>query len=110
MGSARLPLRDDGKIKGFGYVEFSTPDEAKSAYSSMNGSSIGGRDVTLDYTEERSGGGGGGGRGFGGGRGGDRGRGGRGGRGFGGRGGGRGAPGGAKKGIMEGQGKKVTFD
>jgi len=113
---ARLPVfEDSGKKKGFGYVEFGSAEEAKSAHAAMSGAQIGGRDVVVDYSEERSGGGGGrggfggGGRGFGGGRG----RGGdRGGRGRGGDRGGRGRGGGgfAKKGIMEGQGKKVTFD
>ena len=65
---ARLPLRFDGRIKGFGYVEFETPDDAMNAFNSMSGTAIGGRDVVLDYGEERSdrgGGRGGGGRGRG---------------------------------------------
>ena len=57
--AARLPLRDDGRIKGFGYVEFGNVDEAVDAFASMNGAAIGGREVFLDYSEERSGGGGG---------------------------------------------------
>jgi len=69
---ARLPRYEDGKMKGFGYVEFGSPEDATSAYSSMTGADIGGREVFLDYNEDysevdRSRGGG---RGFGGGRGG----------------------------------------
>jgi len=67
--SARLPVRDDGRIKGFGYVEFGSPDEATKAFNTMNGATIGGREVYLDYNEDRSGGGYGGRGGF---RGGDR--------------------------------------
>jgi len=76
--SARLPVRDDGRIKGFGYVEFGSPDEATNAFNTMNGAAIGGREVYLDYNEDRAGGSGGRGGGYGGrggfrgGRGGDR--------------------------------------
>jgi len=69
---ARLPRYGDGKMKGFGYLEFASPEDATSAYTSMAGADIGGREVFLDYNEdfsevERSRGGG---RGYGGGRGG----------------------------------------
>jgi len=83
----RLPTDiNDGSPKGFGYVDFSSIEEATTAYDAMVGSQINGRTIRLDYAQPRTDNGGGGGGGFGGrgGRGG-----GRGGGGFGGRGGGR---------------------
>ena len=51
----------------FGFVEFSSPEEASSAYESMQGQEIDGREVVVDYAAEhaprREGGGGGGWRG-----------------------------------------------
>jgi RNA recognition motif-containing protein len=71
-----------GRPRGFAFVTMGTGDEAKSAAEKLNGTDLGGRQLTVNEArpkEERSGGGGfgggGGGRGFGGGgggRGGDR--------------------------------------
>ena len=71
-----------GRPRGFAFVTLGTGDEAKSAAEKLNGTDLGGRQLTVNEArpkEERSGGGGfgggGGGRGFGGGgggRGGDR--------------------------------------
>ena len=76
-----------GRPRGFAFVTMGTAEEAKAATEKMNGTDIGGRQLTVNEArpkEERPGGGfGGGGRGFGGGGGGGRG-------GFGGGGGGRG--------------------
>ena len=79
-----------GRPRGFAFVTMGTADEAKSAAEKLNGTDLGGRQLTVNEArpkEERSGGfgggGGGGGRGFGGGGGG------RGGFGGGGRGGDR---------------------
>src|SRR3954464_6062087 len=77
-----------GRPRGFAFVTMGTAEEAKSAAEKMNGTDLGGRQLTVNEArpkEERPGGGfgGGGGRGFGGGGGG-------GGRGFGGGGGGGG--------------------
>jgi nucleolin len=125
----RLPTdRETGDPKGFGYVTFSSVDEAKAALENMQGAEIGGRACRLDFSQPRpqngeSGGRGGGfggrggGRGGFGGRGGGRGgfgdRGGRGGRGRGGFGdrGGRGGRGGStnRGGFGDFSGKKVTF-
>ncbi len=85
--------RISGRPRGFGFVTFSTPEEAQKAVEGMNGAQLGGRALTVNIArprEERSGGGGGGG-GFGGGGGRER-RGGGGGGGYGG--GGRGGGGG----------------
>ena len=125
--SVRLPTdMETGAPKGFGYVQFSSVDEARAALESMNGAEIAGRNIRLDFSTPRSTDGSRGGRGRGGfndrgGRGGGRGRGGfgdRGGRGGGrggfdrgGRGGGRGGRGSStnRGGFGDFQGKKMTF-
>ncbi|XP_040284382.1 nucleolin isoform X5 [Bufo bufo] len=120
--------RDTGTSKGFGFVDFSSAEDAKAAKDAMEDGEIDGSKVTLDFAKpkgegQRGGRGGfgggfggrGGGRGGFGGRGGGRGGfGGRGGGrgGFGGRGGGRGGFGGRGGGGFRGgnQGKKIKFD
>lgn len=127
INGIRLPTdRDTGAPKGFGYIEFGSVDEAKTALEAMSGAEIDGRSVRIDYAPARdnnNGGGGRGGGGFGGrgggrggfgdrgGRGGGRGRGGFGDRG--GRGGGRGGRGGFstnRGGFGDFKGSKVSFD
>ncbi|MBE7182022.1 MAG: hypothetical protein INR71_12605 [Terriglobus roseus] len=114
--------RETGAPKGFGYVSFSTVDEAKAAYDGMMGQELANRKLRLDYAQPRDSNGGGqrGGRGgFGGGRGGRGGFGDRGGRGGmrggprgGARGGARGGRGGStnRGGFGDFQGKKTSFD
>ena len=68
-----------GRSKGFGFVEFSTQEEADKAVSMFNGYALGERKLIVNEARpqapKRSGGGfGGGGGGFGGGGGGGRGR------------------------------------
>lgn len=95
--------------KGFGYVGFTSIDEAKAALEALNGADIAGRPIRLDYAAprvDREGGGGRGG-GFRGGRGGD--RGGRG-RGFGGDRGGRGRGGFGGRGDRGGRGRGFGGD
>jgi RNA recognition motif-containing protein len=82
--------RDTGRSRGFGFVEMPDDSAAMSAIEALNGTAIGGRNITVNEARpktERGGGGGGGRGGFGGGRGG-------GGGGRGGYGGGRGGGGG----------------
>lgn len=80
--SASLVMdRETGRPRGFGFVEMSDDDQARAAMNALNGTNVGGRDLTVNEAKPREGGGGGRG-GFGGGGGG------RGG--FGGGGGGRG--------------------
>jgi RNA recognition motif-containing protein len=87
--------RVSGRSRGFGFVEFSTPEEGTQAINGMNGTSLDGREIVVNEARERQAGGGGGGGGrprggggggrrFGGGGGGDRGGGGGGGWGGGG--------------------------
>ncbi len=62
-----------GRPRGFAFVTMGTGDEAKAAAEKLNGTDLGGRQLTVNEArpkEERPGGFGGGGRGFGGGGGG----------------------------------------
>jgi cold-inducible RNA-binding protein len=54
--------RSTGRPRGFGFVTMSTTEEAQKAVEAMNGTSLDGRDLTVNVArprEERSGGGGG---------------------------------------------------
>ena len=88
VDSARVVTdRETGRSKGFGFVEFSTDNEAATAIEKMNGTDLDGRNINVSEARPQAPReGGGGGRGFGGG--------GRGGGGRGGFGGGRGGGGG----------------
>ena len=59
-----------GRPRGFAFVTMGTEEEAKTAAEKLNGTELGGRQLTVNEArpkEERPGGFGGGGRGFGGG-------------------------------------------
>lgn len=115
----RLPTdQESGRPKGFGYIQFSSNEEAKEALNALQGTELGGRPLRLDFSTPRPAGdgnrGGRGGRGGGrggnfGGRGGRGDRGGRGG--FGGRGGrgGTGANSTNRGGFGDFSGRKTTF-
>ena len=45
--------RDTGRSKGFGFVEFSSDDEAEKAIAEMNGSSLGQRQITVNEARPR---------------------------------------------------------
>jgi cold-inducible RNA-binding protein len=72
--------RDTGRSRGFGFVTFSSDDEAQTAISQMDGTTLDGRTLNVSEAQDRRGGGGGGRRGGGGGGGGGYGGGGGGGR------------------------------
>ena len=55
--------RDTGRSKGFGFVEYSDDQAAKSAMSALNGRELGGRTLTVNEARPREEGGGRGGRG-----------------------------------------------
>lgn len=54
--------RDTGRSRGFGFVTFANADDAQSARSAMDGSTLDGRTIRVDEATDRRGGGGGGGR------------------------------------------------
>jgi cold-inducible RNA-binding protein len=53
--------RDTGRSRGFGFVEYSSREEADNARQQMDGASLDGRTIRVDSAQERQGGGGGGG-------------------------------------------------
>lgn len=58
--------RDTGRPRGFAFVTMSSPEEAQKAVDALNGSTLGGRALTVNEArpkEARTGGGGGGGGG-----------------------------------------------
>lgn len=59
--------RETGRAKGFGFVEFSNDEDAKSAIAALDGKEVGGRSLKVNEArpQERSGGFGGGNRGGG---------------------------------------------
>ncbi|KAA6383634.1 MAG: putative nucleolin protein nsr1, partial [Streblomastix strix] len=50
--------RNTGRPKGFGYIEFSSPDDSKNALDNMNGYELDGRGIRLDYSTPKPQGGG----------------------------------------------------
>ncbi len=61
--------RDTGQSRGFGFVEMSSDGEAQKAIQELNGSSLDGREITVNEArpqQKRSGGGGAGRGGYGG--------------------------------------------
>lgn len=70
--------RVSGRPRGFGFVTMSTPEEAQAAITALNGTNLGGRDLTVNIAKPREEGGrsggnsGGGRRSYGGGGGGGR--------------------------------------
>lgn len=65
--------RETGRLRGFGFVEMGSGEEADAAIRAMHGKDFGGRALTVNEAKERTSGGGGGG-GWSGGDGGGRGR------------------------------------
>jgi len=60
-------MRDQatGRARGFAFVEMSTDEEAQNAITALNGTQVGGRNLTVNEARPKAAGGGGG---FGGGR------------------------------------------
>ncbi len=54
--------RDTGRARGFGFVEMANSEQADAAIAALNGTSMDGRDLTVNEAKERTSGGGGGGR------------------------------------------------
>lgn len=62
--------RFTGQSRGFGFVAMANDDEATNAINALNGTQLGGRNLTVNEAKERESGGRGGGGGYGGGGGG----------------------------------------
>ena len=45
--------RDSGRSKGFGFVEFENDEEGKAAQSALNGSDMGGRNISVDMARPK---------------------------------------------------------
>ena len=60
--------RATGQSRGFGFVEYGSPEDAERAIESLNGANLDGRSITVNVARERRPTGGGGGGGGGGGR------------------------------------------
>ena len=54
--------RDTGRARGFGFVEMANSEQADAAIAALNGTSMDGRDLTVNEAKDRTSGGGGGGR------------------------------------------------
>ncbi len=55
--SVKIPTRsEDGKPRGFAFVEMASPDEARDAIAQFNGVDLHGRDLVVDYQNESRGG------------------------------------------------------
>jgi cold-inducible RNA-binding protein len=48
--------RETGRSRGFGFIEMSSPAEAETAISQLNGREVDGRALTVNEARERSGG------------------------------------------------------
>lgn len=49
---ARVKLREDGKSRGFGFVEFENPEDAAKAQAEMNDKELSGRVIKVDFAKE----------------------------------------------------------
>lgn len=49
---ARVKLKEDGKSRGFGFVEFENPEDATKAQAEMNGQEVLWRVINVDFAKE----------------------------------------------------------
>ena len=45
--------RETGRSRGFGFCTFSTPEEAQKAVEAMNNADLDGRNIRVDFAQER---------------------------------------------------------
>lgn len=46
--------RDNGRSRGYGFVEFENDDEGKAAQEALNGSELGGRTISVDQARPKA--------------------------------------------------------
>ena len=52
MKTVRIPRKFDGQHRGFGFVDFLTPQEAKNALDSLGATHLYGRHLVLEWAKE----------------------------------------------------------
>jgi nucleolin len=54
VGARVVTDKDSGRSRGFGYVDFDSPEAAEKAYNDKNGAFLQGRDMRLDFASKPS--------------------------------------------------------
>jgi len=52
LKSVRIPKKFEGQSRGFGFVEYLTPQEAQNAFNALQGSHLYGRRLVIEYAEK----------------------------------------------------------
>lgn len=52
MKTIRIPRKFDGQHRGFGFVDFLTPQEAKNAFESLGATHLYGRHLVIEWAKE----------------------------------------------------------
>lgn len=48
--SCKVAVSEDGRSKGFGFVQFETEDSANTAIEELNGSAVGGKEMYVKFS------------------------------------------------------------
>jgi nucleolin len=54
VGARVVTDKETGRSRGFGYVDFDSPEAAEKAYNDKNGAYLEGRDMRLDFAQKPS--------------------------------------------------------
>lgn len=54
VGARVVSDKETGRSRGFGYVDFSNPEAAETAFNAKNGTQLEGRDLRLDFASKPS--------------------------------------------------------